>query len=312
MAAVFIVQARNECEVEFDTFLNMPAFAGLNPQDKAKIIGLMKTPAKREFFFLMQLVGNPPERVGLILSDEFVRRFSECPDADELPPILPGVATWEQLQDAVLLAAESSSDERLRAFWKNMVHILDVLPKSDEQSADGAVRHASRRISQVWSFATCNHCWRRVAYSSGKHRKTAGYCFVHDLPSSHPVFRKHSRLARDLAGEQQAAVGRIMALVRAARSEKKAQEAIIASLTTPNDCLPRLARYLDEIGHDGTPEGLLWAFHGPIEAITDAAYVAGLDEYIRYVLDNHSRHLSSLFSYDELSRAEAWLILLGK
>jgi hypothetical protein len=107
-----------------------------------------------------------------------------------------------------------------------------------------------------------------------------------------------------------------MAIVAECSSEDDAHKVMLAHLTTPNDCLPRLVEYLNRIGLDGTHESLLWAFHGPASEITDSRYKEGLEEYIRFVLDAKDifdpTQPTFIFSIDEMSRAEAWLTLLER
>jgi hypothetical protein len=71
---------------------------------------------------------------------------------------------------------------------------------------------------------------------------------------------------------------------------------------------------LNGVGHDGNPESLLWAFHGPAAEITDTRYKEGLNEYIQYVINAKDilelTQPIPIFDIDELSRAEAWLTLL--
>lgn len=89
-----------------------------------------------------------------------------------------------------------------------------------------------------------------------------------------------------------------------------------SQLTARDGCLPRLAKYLDGIGHDGTHDGLLWACHGPASEIGDSLYKEALSEYIQYTLNAKDildpSQPMPIFSIDEFSRAEAWLTLLDR
>ena len=162
----------------------------------------------------------------------------------------------------------------------------------------------------------CKFCWRMVAFNPGLMRKSGTLCFAHDLPATHSIYRKHNRLARQLFVEQQPVVKKIMALVAECSSESDAQERVYAHLTAPNGCLPRLVEYLNGVGHDGTPESLLWAFHGPASEIKDALYLDALGEYILRTLNAKDilepDQPMPIFNIDELSRAEAWLTLLDR
>jgi hypothetical protein len=209
------------------------------------------------------------------------------------------------------------AEEHLQ-FWDRMRYVLAALPKRKDygDKYQDWEKSKTTRATRGWNFATCKFCWRRVAHSSGLHRKTACCCFKHDLPATHSIYRRHSRLARQLRAEQQPVVKKIMALVAGCPSEADAHKAMLIHLMKPNDCLPRLAEHLDGVGHDGTPESLLWAFHGPASDITDARYKEWLNEYIQYVLDAKDVFEPTrpifILGIDEMSRAEAWLTLLDR
>ncbi|MCD8349953.1 MAG: hypothetical protein LUC93_05000 [Planctomycetaceae bacterium] len=300
---------------EFDSFLDAPALADLNRAEKAEIAGLLKTPAKSEFFFLLQLIGKSPTHVRDRVVDEFARRHPSVSNNGATIVFPWTISDWKNLHDAVSRLAESADGGAYKEFWARMRYVIAALPKHGPSSDASLLHQPAGRPRQEWSYATCKHCWRRVAHNSGLYRKTASYCYAHNLPSAHPIYRKHSRLARSVLVEQQAAMGKITAMVRDASTDADAQDIIIANLTSPSENLPHVATYLEEVGHDGTPEGLLWAFHGPSHAIKDAEYSAALERYIQYVLDakivTDPNTSCLIFSYDELSRAEAWLTLLG-
>ena len=208
-------------------------------------------------------------------------------------------------------------DEHLQ-FWDRMRYVIEALPQRKDYGDKYSDAHEAKTTKPVggWNFALCKLCWRRVAYNPGVMRKTGSLCFKHDLPAMHVIYRKHSRLKRYLSTEQQPVVKKIMALVAECSSESESQERVYAQLTTPNDCLPRLAAYLNDVGHDGTRESLLWAFHGPASEIKDTLYMAALNDYIQRTLDAkdilEKEQPMPVFTIDELSRAEAWLTLLDR
>jgi hypothetical protein len=141
---------------------------------------------------------------------------------------------------------------------------------------------------------------------------------MHNLPAMHSVYRKHSRLFEHLSSEQRPVAKKITALIAACPSESagNTQDVTYSQLTAPDGCLPRLAAHLKAIGHDGTPESLLWAFHGPASEIRDSLYKEALEEYIQRTLNTKDMFDPTqpmpIFSIDELSRAEAWLTLLER
>lgn len=300
-------------------FLDNLGLHGLNESEKAGIENLMNTPGKDEFFFLLRLIGITPTQVRSKMAKEFTRRFGRDALSDEMLAALPVGPSWRELTDAVAGFAESPTLEEQRQFWDRMRYILAALPRrascrygcADAPEPETPPQPPPRR---TWNHGTCRHCWRRVVYNSGSVRKTAGYCFEHNLPAAHPAYRRRSQLARRIAPERQAVAGKLAALLAACPSGTDAHEILFAQLTAADGCLPRLAKYLHGIGHDGSPESLLWAFHGPASGITEPLYRDALAEYIQYVLDAgdplNSGRADFIFSMDELSVAEAWLTVL--
>lgn len=295
--------------MDFSQFLDVPELHGLNKDEKDRIKYFLKSPAKNEFFFFLQMLGKTPAQVRSIMIDEFIRRFYLESHSDVIRDELPPQRSWRTLDVAIThFAGEMESDEHLQ-FWDKMRYILEALP----QRKDYRDKYQDDQ-KQRWNFATCKLCWRRVSHNSMRIRKTSCYCFKHNIPSTHSLYRRHSRLTRHLLAEQQPIVKKIMALVANCTSDDEAHKLMLTHLTTPNDCLPRLVEYLNRVGHDGTRESLLWAFHGPASEITETRYREGLDQYIQYVLDAKDifdpTQLTFIFSIDEMSRAEAWLTLL--
>lgn len=120
----------------------------------------------------------------------------------------------------------------------------------------------------------------------------------------------------NLSSEQHPIVKKLTALLKNHPSEVESQALIYSQLTATDGCLPRLAAYINGTGHDGTHEGLLWAFHGPASDIEDSRYREALGEYIKRALEARDildpAQPMPIFTMDELSRAEAWLTLLDQ
>ena len=73
-------------------------------------------------------------------------------------------------------------------------------------------------------------------------------------------------------------------------------------LTGPESVLPHLVEHLKTVGHDGNPESLLWAFHGPFPKGLESAYREAMDIFFQDALK-----YPFFFTLDELALAEAWL-----
>lgn len=303
---------------ELVKFLDVPGLHGLTTDEKSQVEIFLKTPGKDEFFFFTQLLGKTPGQVRNTMIEEFVRRFDLEAHRDEIAKALPFKRSWLDLDIAIAQFAGSMGADAHLQFWDRMRYIIEALPKRKDYGDKYTDAHKRNiaRPKHGWEFATCKHCWRRVAYNPETVRKTASYCFKHNLPATHPLYRKHSRLSRQLLGEQQPVVKKLLALIEECSCEAEVHKTMLASLTTPNDCLPRLVEYLNSAGHNGTPESLLWAFHGPADEITSSTYKDALGEYIQYALNAKDIFDATqsvfIFSIDEMSRAEAWLTLLGR
>lgn len=298
---------------EIDKFQDVPGLSGMNRDEKARIEEFLKKPGKDEFFFLLRLLGKTPAQIRDMMIEEFIRRFGLDAYSDQIMEAFPSKRSWRELDIAAAQFTSSMEAEAHLRFWGRMRYVLEALPKRIDYRENYRAEHTAE-LKLSWDFSTCKHCWRRVSHNSGLIRKTASYCFKHNIPATHSQYRRHGRLARQLLAEQRPVVKKIMALVGECSSEADAHKVMLGNLIAPNDCLPRLVGYLNNVGHNGTPESLLWAFHGPESAITDMQYKEGLDVYIRYVLDAKDifdpTQPTFILSIDEMSRAEAWLTLL--
>ena len=151
---------------------------------------------------------------------------------------------------------------------------------------------------------------------------------MHDLQSDHPTYRKHLRLSRNVRVEAHLVADKLVAVLDGL-SDDENNKAMLALLTAPNEILPHLVEYLKRVGHDGTPESLLWAFHGPKSDVENAPsyYKKAVEEYIWGFLNpeewtrRHERKFNvkipadwkpSFFDRPTLCYAEAWLAVLGR
>jgi len=303
---------------EIGEFLNVPGIRGLNREEKERVSYFLKSPGKSEFFILLQMLGKAPAEVRGMMIDEYIRRFGLEAHSDEIRSAFPPKYSWRTLDVALAKYAGSMDAKEHLLFWDKMRYVFSALPQRNDDGVkhDDTTEDRKNTSKRVWSYTTCELCWRRVAYNSGEYRKTGSLCFKHNLPSMHPVYRKHRRLIKQLSHEQQPVVNKLMALTENDPSKGDLKAQSIFQLTATDGCLPHLAAYLNGIGHDGTIESLLWAFHGPASDITCSRYRETLDEYITRTLEARDilepTQFMPAFSMDELSRAEALLTLLER
>jgi hypothetical protein len=299
---------------------NVPELRGLNKNEKDRVDYFLKSPGKKEFFLFRRMLGKTPAQVRNMMVKEFIQRYDLAAYADEIENAFPSKRSWRDLDLMIDKFAGAMDVEEHRLFWDKMRYVLEAIPQHRDYGDKYGDAHGEQtsRPKRGWKYATCKLCWRIVSYNPGVIRKTASFCFMHNLPAMNPVYRKHRRLLEHLLSEQQPVVKKFMALIEAcpSESEAEAQDVVYSQLTAPDGCLPRLAKYLKGIDHDGTHESLLWAFHGPASEIKDSLYKDALEEYIQRILNRKDildpSQPMPIFSIDELSRAEAWLTLLER
>ncbi len=300
-----------------EAFLHSSVFLRMNAVEKEKIGYFLESPGNEEFLLFRQLLGKTPAQVRSTMIEEFIRRFHLTAYAKEIEQALPFRRSWRELDVAMAAFAGAMGVEDHLLFWDKMRYVLAALPQRKEYSDKYADRHALELdgAKEGWRYYTCKFCWRIVPRNPELSRKNKLFCFAHDLPARHSTYRKHDRLYSRMFGERRSVVKKLTDLIAGYPSEEDMHKAVLAHLLAPNERLPRLAAYLSRIGHDGTPESLLWAFHGPVSDEMDVRYKEALGGYIQYQLTAKApfdldQPPPFIFSIDELSRAEAWLTLL--
>ena len=89
-------------------------------------------------------------------------------------------------------------------------------------------------------------------------------------------------------------------------SDEAVMPVMMRILTTNDTPLPILVKYLAQIGHDGTPQGLLRAFHGPLLDDLPKSNKEAMEEFFKWAMG-----FPYLFTLGELCLAEAWLNALN-
>lgn len=283
-----------------------------------KIEDLLENPGRDEFFFLRRLIGKTPAQVRNLMVEEFIHRFDLDEHADEIRKSFPSRRSWNELDIALSAFGGMVADvEDHLLFVDRMRYVLAALPQKKDYSDKYADKYTldATRPKRGWRYSTCNFCWRAVPHGAGPIKKAGLLCFEHNLPSTNSTYRRRKGLKAQIRGEQRLVVERLRKRIPSALSDGEARKTMLSLMTTPNDCLPRLVEYLNGVGHDGEPESLLWAFHGPASAEMNSLYRDAIGEYIQEILTTKStfspdQPLALIFTFDELSAAEAWLTVL--
>ena len=290
----------------------------LKANERERIKDFLKNQPKEDFFFLKLLIGTTPAQARNIVIEEFLKRFDLGYRASQIPNLFPLKRSWHEMDVAICWLAWALDNDEQRQFWDRMRYVLEALPQRKDYVDKYIDSHEQEttRPKHRWYYMTCRLCWRTVPYKNKVMRKSDGFCFEHNLPATHSIYRKHSRLAGNIRAERQLVVEKLMKLFKECSSDEAMCKAEIACVSTQNDILPHLVEYLNSVGHSGDRESILWAFHGPKSKMTNALYKEAMTEYVHEVLTTKNwfspDQPACLFSIGELSEAEAWLTLLQR
>jgi len=306
----------------------------LTRHQKDRLDSLKNTPGADEFGFFKHLIGLTPAKARLTMAEEYARRFSPNLTLEEIVKGLGPGKTWRDLDLGITLflkarhkfyellvhPAEAKavygglSSELIQQydlevdFWDRMRLLIHSLPRPREFSNKYQSRSSlgEKRPAKGWSYETCQLCWRTVPYNSAALSKNGILCFLHDLPSDDPTYRKHKRLADSVHVHYSKVLKPLKECFPRGIPDEAVMPVMMRILTTDGTPLPKLAEYLTQVGHDGTPEALLRAFHGPFP-VDDLPkfYSAAIDEFFQWAMG-----FPYLFTLDELCLAESWLTSL--
>lgn len=301
----------------------------LTKLQKVKIADLEGNPGGDEFAFFKRLLGMTPAQARQAMAEEYVTRFKPNLELGEVVKILQPGRTWLELDLGIkrflalrqkmyeTLAGTELIDQRILAmpsdesdkqfdleldFWDKMRHLIFVLPKPCEFSNKFVNQRAVKktRPSKGWHYATCALCWRTVSYNPAAKPK-AILCFEHDLNSDHPLYRKHFRLEKGIHKQCFDISKRLKPWRDKDMTDEEERKALIYLMTSADSPLPLLVAYLKTQGHDGTPESLFRAFHGPLEKMP-TVYKKAMEEFFQTILT-----APPFITAYEICLAEAWL-----
>ena len=328
-----------ESDVHIEAKLaEITALTRLNSRQRERIRSLLGNPGGQEFELFKDFIGLTPAQARLLIAEEYFRRFKP----DRIDPVLfnlemvleslPSSRSWLGLDSNIktflktrekhfswLAASQARAvsgqismdfpeklNERLTQgidFWDKMRYLLEALPQQREFKD----KHATnlQQPKRGWSFETCDLCWRTLPVNPELRKKTGRLCFEHDLPATDSVYRRHKRLKAQVDSAYREVLQRLKPQYPPSLSNEAIAGRLQIELTSPESVLPNLVKHLQAVGHDGRPESLLLAFHGPFPKGLKAAYQEAMGTFFQDALK-----YPYVFTLDELTLAEVWLTAL--
>jgi len=149
------------------------------------------------------LTGKNTIETARIISNALVRRFGEEDGSEVIitHKLIPkGKApTWASLDRNINLLCKPfyesyEQNEDKIAFIDEIRFILQNLPMRRDYKLPPDKPELSNPRKIAEHFTTCTLCWRSVF--KHPHRKTKALCHLHDIPSTHPEYRKRQRLKK--------------------------------------------------------------------------------------------------------------------
>lgn len=312
--------------------LNQVKTSRMTKLQKERLDSLKGNPGADEFDFFKRLIGLPPAQARQVMLEEYVSRFNPNMQFDEVLNELPFGRSWAALDHGIKLflifrwkmyekmarpiesghAISTVLPDELHQqydleldFWDRMRHLIYSLPKPREfrNKYIDRLNLGKTRPTKGWYYATCELCWRMVPYNPAS-KPSSILCFEHDQPSNNPLYRKHRHLEKGILRlcfeiSKHLKPWRCMGL-----PDDEEQRILVYLMTSVGSPLLMLVQYLKSEGHDGTPESLLRAFHGPF-AKMPIAYKNAMEEYIKEALS-----IEPFITTYEICLAEAWLSAL--
>ena len=299
------------------------------PEDQEKLEHLMDSPGRHELELRERLFGKNTLQAGKILAEEFVRRFGEKDGTAEevVKELLPaGRATrWEDLDRNITLfckrfyatwdvfaTGEDGTEQRVGEITRNddaqveffdrVRYVLYSLPRQRDYKLPEQKAEYTTPSDIARNFVPCFLCWRSVARKP-REKKTP-LCHSHDLPSTHPEYRRRKRLRARML-EIQRELKRIVKTPAWVKQNTKIHPRnFFASMCiSPNGYFPHLVQYLASLDMP------LSQLEDIMKALEHPVYFDKLSDLMREAWQFHFDDLGAYFelNYNRLIRAEAWL-----
>ena len=326
-----------ESQVDIEAKLaEIKALTRLNRLQQERIRYLLRNPGGQEFELFKRIIGLTPSQVRRLMAEEYFRR---CEPDRSYPKFswelvlkyLPSCRSWLKLNSSIrafiktremcfhMMGMDLGHDAKFAevskelkkkfnqefGYWDKMLSLLRALPKLREFKNKYTNKADRRFPKRGWDFVTCDLCWRTIPVNPDLNKKTGRLCFEHDLPATDPVYRRHKRLKARVDSEYISILERHRQHYPPGMSDEAIAARIKIELTGQESALPNLVEHLKAVGHDGRPESLLLAFHGPFPKGLDSTYREAMEIFFQDAL-----RFPFLFTMDELTLAEAWLTAL--
>ena len=289
----------------------------------------MRGPGRNELELRERLLGKNTLQAGRIIAEEFISRFGETSGSVEevAKRLLPaGRATrWEDLDlninlfckqyyaewelvaqfpdgtEQVLGKSQRYGDEEVE-FFDRVRFVLYSLPRQRDYKLPEHKAEYTTPSDIARNFMPCFLCWRSVARKPRE--KNTPLCHSHDLPSTHPEYRRRARLRKRMLEIERELKRTVKTPAWVKQNTKIHPRDFFASMCiSPNGYFPHLVHYLASLGMPlNQLEDIMKALEHPV-------YFDKLSDLMKDAWQFHFDDLGAYFelNYERLMRAEAWL-----
>jgi len=202
---------------------------------------------------------------------------------------------------------ENASDIKLRhgdeaiKFFDRVRSVLHSLPRRLDYELPEHEAEYSTPEYIAGKFTLCSHCWRYVATKPAQ--KKTPLCHIHDIPSTHPEYRRRERLQTRML-EIKKELREIVSDFARENIKRIHLRYFLASMCiSPDGFFPYIVHHLSSLMMPlNTPDNLVRALDHPI-------YFNKLSDKMKKAWEFHFEDYGVCFelNYDRLLRAEAWL-----
>jgi hypothetical protein len=211
------------------------------------------------------------------------------------------VARYPDGTEKVVTINPPNGDEEI-AFFDRVRYVLYSLPRQKDYKLPEHKSEYTTAPDIARNFALCFLCWRSVARKPFE--KKTPLCHIHDLPSTHPEYRRRMRLHARMLTIKNALQKIVHTPAWVKKNTKILSRDFFATMCiTPGGYFPYLAHYLTSLGMPlNCPEDIMRALEHPV-------YFDKLPDLMKKAWEFHFGDLGAYFelNYERLLRAEAWL-----
>ena len=150
----------------------------------------------------------------------------------------------------------------------------------------------------------CRLCWRPVPHNPRTPYRQQPCCPLHDFMATDPAYR--SRIAKrcEMEALRRSLTQAHKEAYQATANAAEAWAFVRKLLLAEDSPLPHLAAYMRKhCRAEAHAEELLWAFCGPKDEITNAAYLVDLEQFIAY-----AAKMPLPITFADCITAEAWML----